>query len=459
MSRWRAAIDQALLLQQNPGLAEEFKRNALPDGMATLIRLVSDEGGRRRDLAVMLGIDEGVLQAAAIGYIQIVCLYPGSAEARSLGLNSANDLKAAKEHHRLLLKWLHPDRNPDHRELAERVNRSWSTIKKGNQDHDPAASLAAVDPDYREVAPMPASGRFPLFLWGVAGLSVLLLILSLLPDAEIYVGSDETAQESLLDGTRSASIPEPLDPEDESRIDALKASFEAPEPAVAAKSAAMPESTAVSTRPIPEVKPANAKAVTNSLATMPAVGAKSSVVPAPVPKVPAQSAPTASAKSVPAVSNPVAAVKPAKPVVAEAAVPEMQQAPAQAVAVAAAEQPAINLTTAGQALMLEFRRSYGAGQINPFMALFTANARNERGGRQAIYEDYAKFFESSSSRKINFSNIDCRPASRRITCSADYAASVKRKGKLLPETVKGRIELQMSSVDDRLLIDRIRIGA
>lgn len=456
MSRWRAAIDQALLLQQNPGLAEEFKRNALPDGMATLIRLVSDEGGRRRDLAVMLGIDEGVLQAAAIGYIQNVCLYPGSGDARVLGLNSAVDLRAAKEHHRLLLKWLHPDRNPDHRELAERVNRSWSAIKKGAQDQDAMVSPAVVDPDYRDVAPMPASGRFPLFLWGVAGLSALLLMLSLLPDSEIYVGSEDSMQETGPDAAQTAPAPA-LDAEVESRIDALKASFEAPKPAAAAKPANIPKTADASARPAPPAsplaKPTPPKAAAKTISAVP------TVIPAPASKSMLPSVPPIEKKTAATVIKPAKPVKPVKPVAAEVLVPAPQKTPAQALAAAPPAKPAINLTTAGQALMLEFRRSYGAGQIDPFMALFSDSARNERGGRQAIYEDYARFFESSSSRKINFSNIDCRPASPRITCSADYATSVKRKGKLLPETLKGRIELQMSSAEDRLLIDRIRIGA
>lgn len=460
MSRWRAAIDQALLLHQNPGLAEEFKRNALPDGMATLIRLVSDEGGRRRDLAVMLGIDEAVLQAAAIGYIQNVCLYPGSGDARSLGLNSTADLKAVKEHHRLLLKWLHPDRNPDHRELAEHVNRSWSAIKKGAQDLDYAPPVTD-NPDYRDVPPpMPSSGRFPLFLWGVAGLSAFLLILSLMPDSEIYVGSDEPAQVSGSDAVATPVRQDAVDEQIESRIDAVKATFETPKPAEVAKPAGIPKTTATSAKPVkpqpqalPQAKPTQAEAAAKTVRVAPAA------IPAPAPKPQVLPAPAVEMKTTAAIIKPAKAVKPVKSVAAETPMPTPQKALAPALAAGPSDKPAINMTTAGQALMLEFKRSYGAGDIASFMALFSDNARNERGGRQAIYEDYAKFFESSSSRKITFSRINCRPASQRVTCTAGYSTSVKRKGRLLPETVKGQIELQMSALDNRVLIDRIRIGA
>ena len=105
MSPWRAAIDQALLLQKQPGLAAAFRSAALPDGMAVLIRLASDEGGRRKDLAQLLELDEGQLQSAAADYLLTICLYPGSDHLRTLGLNPPADLSTAKDHHRLLLKW------------------------------------------------------------------------------------------------------------------------------------------------------------------------------------------------------------------------------------------------------------------------------------------------------------------------------------------------------------------
>jgi hypothetical protein len=463
MSRWRAAIDQSLLLHQNPGLLDEFKRNPLPDGMATLIRLVSDEGGRRRDLAVMLGMDEAVLQHAAIVYLQSICLYPESSDARALGLNSLDDIKTAKEHHRLLLKWLHPDRNPDHRELAERVNRAWSSVKRSAQDSDLPAPVAAADSLYRDTPPMPAAGRFPMFLWAVIGLSVLLLIVSLMPNSEIYVGSDELAGVSSPEVLGMPTEPKALDTDTENQIDALKQSFEDPKPeqhqAMVAQ-AKLARQTPVEIKvPTPKPNPpVQADKSTVAVASPPTLPTKP-IVPIK-PKQPIEKPVLAlqPKPSVPPMPT-VRATPPATPVLARTTpqIPEKTTPPVQ-VAVTE-EKPALNLTTAGQAVMLEFKRNYSAGNIGSFMAMFSDNARNERGGRQAIYEDYSKFFESSSSRKINFSKINCRPAVQHVTCTAVYSTSVKRKGKLLPDSLQGRIELQMSALDNRLLIDRIRIGA
>jgi hypothetical protein len=461
MSRWRAAIDQSLLLHQNPGLLDEFKRNPLPDGMATLIRLVSDEGGRRRDLAVMLGIDEAVLQHAAIVYLQSICLYPDSSDARALGLNSLDDIKAAKEHHRLLLKWLHPDRNPDHRELAERVNRAWSSIKRSAQDFDLPAPVAAAESLYRDTPPMPAAGRFPMFLWGVIGLSVLLLVVSLMPNSEIYVGSEELAGDANPGIPGKPAVSEALDTDTENQIDALKQSFEEPKPeqhqAMVAQ-AKLALQTPVEIKLPPPKPPAQADKPTVAVASPAALPAKPT---APVkPKEPVKTSMVALQPKPSVLPTPtVRATPPAAPVLASTAPSIPEIAPPPVPVAVAEEKPALNLTTAGQAVMLEFKRNYSAGNISSFMALFSDNARNERGGRQAIYEDYSKFFESSSSRKINFSNINCRPAVQHVTCTAVYSTSVKRKGKLLPESLQGQIELQMSALDNRLLIDRIRIGA
>ena len=97
--------------------------------LATLIRLASDEGERKKDLAQVLEIDESQLQIAATNYLMQICLYPGSSDLRVLGLNSAANLTVVKEHHRLLLKWLHPDRNSHNQAMAERVNQAWSALE------------------------------------------------------------------------------------------------------------------------------------------------------------------------------------------------------------------------------------------------------------------------------------------------------------------------------------------
>lgn len=431
MSSWRAAVDQAVLLQKQPGLAAAFRQTALPDGMAVLIRLVSDEGGRRKDLAHLLELDESLLQAAATDYLLSVCLYSGNSDLRILGLNPGADLSTAKEHHRLLLKWLHPDRNPDKQEFAERVNQAWSALKKSakTQVAAPAVRETISEPE------APPSGRFPLFLWGLAGLAALLLALSSLPDSDIYV-ADAGPDEQVDVADRAAAAPGSTF---EKRLSDLKLSFGEIKSAVSAAAKPDKPRTKQVVEKVPIVREQTVKPVKHKPDIEQFLVA---VEPIPVDEQsakPVQSPPSVmQAKSE---SRPADAVVPAK---AEAAAP-----PAEAKR---------DLQAGGQALLAEFRQRYKLGDIDTFMQIFSASARNNRGDRQAIEEDYARFFSNSSSRKIGFSDEKWLFREGVLQFRAKYAASVRRKGELLPETSKGTIELVISEENGKLRIQQILLG-
>lgn len=431
MSPWRAAIDQALLLQKQPALAAAFRQAALPDGMAVLIRLVSDEGGRRKDLAQLLDLDESILQSAATDYLLSVCLYPGSADLRALGLNPGADLGTAKEHHRLLLKWLHPDRNPDNQPFAERVNQAWSALKKSAKTpaSAPTARETAVGPE------APPSGRFPLFLWGLAGLAAVLLALSSMPDSDIYVaGTESDGQADVAD--RAAAAP---DSAFEKKLSELKLSFGEIKSAVLP--AAKPDKPR--TKPVvekaPIVRDGAVKPVNNrpDIEQRPMLAGPDSTEEQPAK--PVHIVPEAVQQK--SESRPVQAAEPAK---AEASAP-----PAE---------PKRDLQAGGQALLAEFRQRYKLGDIDAFMQIFSASARNNRGDRQAIEDDYARFFRNSSSRKIGFSDEKWLFREGVIQFRAKYAASVRRKGELVAETSKGTIEIVMSEENGKLRIQQILLG-
>ena len=140
-----AAWQQARALQDAPETLFALRAAPLPEGMTALIRLAS-AGGPEADTAG--------------AYLQAVCLYAGSPPWRCLGLAPGADPALAKEHHRLLIKWLHPDRNPEAQVLAERVNAAWQALKAG--------ALPLPVPRHAP-PPMPprARSRFPLFLAGL----------------------------------------------------------------------------------------------------------------------------------------------------------------------------------------------------------------------------------------------------------------------------------------------------
>lgn len=177
MIAWRAALEQVFHLQGNPQSLHAMQHAPLPDGMASLMRLVSDAGGLLQEVADSQAIPAAQLQTYIAEYLLAVCLYPHSSPLRVLGLNDSKNSALAKEHHRLLLKWLHPDRNPHNKQYAERVNQAWTQLKNLHGDDEQTQSLHELSNPRYEHPPLPKS-RFPLFLVGLLALSALLLAIS-----------------------------------------------------------------------------------------------------------------------------------------------------------------------------------------------------------------------------------------------------------------------------------------
>jgi hypothetical protein len=166
-----AALLQALRLVKQPEFLEELRTSPLPDGMSVLIRIVSDED-----------YSDIIERRAASVFLQEVCLFEGADVRRRLGLTPQDDHTTARSHHRLLMKWLHPDRNPEQQLLAERVNSAWTALKHASQQWPTANSDNAHVPIAQKI---PRS-RFPLFLILLIIGSALLLAVSFLPEAPVY---------------------------------------------------------------------------------------------------------------------------------------------------------------------------------------------------------------------------------------------------------------------------------
>ena len=99
MSTPDSALQQALQLHREPGLLFAMQGRALPADIARVLRIVSDETSAQESAAA-LGLNPADLQQLSANYLRAVCLHSGSEPLRCLGLNDAQDLRLAKEHHR-----------------------------------------------------------------------------------------------------------------------------------------------------------------------------------------------------------------------------------------------------------------------------------------------------------------------------------------------------------------------
>jgi hypothetical protein len=200
-------------------------------------------------------------------------------------------------------------------------------------------------------------------------------------------------------------------------------------------------------------------------APMPAAQAPA-IVPSPAkvptPVKPALAEPASVARVLP---NP--ASKPNAPAVIEKKpLVRSPETPSEAKAVSAAGAAPVAQVTAsasgpsqGEALQVlqAFSRHYQAGQLEAFMALFSADAQNDRGGRSAIAEDYGRLFSSSRRRSLELSRLQWQPQGAGWRVNARYSAKVQRDSDLLPVKNKGMIELDFVEEGGRARIRRIAL--
>ena len=203
-----SALDEALLLKQNPDRLFFQQQLPLPDGVAQLIRIAIDPASVSLNAEQRRNLDDAELQGAAAAYLKGVCLFPGSKSLRVLGLNVIEDNTTLLEHRRLLLKWLHPDRNPENRHLAERVNRAWSQIKLGTAEIANVPQQGGFTAEPAAALKPRSGGRFPLFLAGLAVLALSLWLLSLWPDSTEYLGAAPPPPERTTEAATDAILPQ-----------------------------------------------------------------------------------------------------------------------------------------------------------------------------------------------------------------------------------------------------------
>ena len=365
-----AAWQQATALRDAPERLFALRAAPLPEGMTALIRLASTDGPEAD---------------TAGAYLQAVCLYAGSPPWRCLGLAPGADPARAKEHHRLLIKWLHPDRNPEARVLAERVNTAWRALKSGAL---PVPRPMVAPPQHPRTR---TRSRFPLFLAGLAAATAGLLALSLWPQAEVY---PEMAVPGVLISD-AAPAPEATAPAEAAWIsDTPAATSQVAESAVAAMA-------------------------------VPVAATPMSVVQVNTPESPPapRSSDPAGAPPLPLAAAPVSAEPFA---MAASSVPDRLQ---------------------GEALLRAFEQRYADGDLAAFMALFSAEASNGRGDVAEIRRDYRLLFQRTRQREIAFSQARWRPGDDTLSVRLRYRAELGYGGGRASAAQQGGLELALALED------------
>lgn len=115
----RLALDLALDAAAKPGALSMLAVGPLPEGLKDVLRIVAE--GEWRSVATEEAYrshSAEAIRAASASFLKVVLFEKASSPHRVLGLSPGATEDEVRENKRLLLKWLHPDRNPQAEERA-----------------------------------------------------------------------------------------------------------------------------------------------------------------------------------------------------------------------------------------------------------------------------------------------------------------------------------------------------
>ena len=180
----RQAIDIAMDALSRPELLAMLTAGPLPAGVKNLLRIVAE--GECRDAStehVYSRNSAEAVRAASAAFLLAVLFGKGSDPYRVLGLAKGAPASDVREHKRLMLKWLHPDRNPhiSERNHLPKVIEACEAIESGKplasgRPQPPGSDARFVKVPAKTVTPKkaPVAGR--KFLPNYAELRRLLVL-------------------------------------------------------------------------------------------------------------------------------------------------------------------------------------------------------------------------------------------------------------------------------------------
>jgi hypothetical protein len=146
MLEGRRALDLALHLARMPTLAAAMREQPLPPDTLVLIRIAAGCAETCGEAARVTGVQASAVREAAVLYLQQVLFATASDSYRILGVSPGASRSTMREHLRWLMKWLHPDRNPNDWEsvFAERVLTAWREAGADSSAPSPQPTIPSI---------------------------------------------------------------------------------------------------------------------------------------------------------------------------------------------------------------------------------------------------------------------------------------------------------------------------
>ncbi|WP_301101390.1 J domain-containing protein [Propionivibrio sp.] len=441
-----ALLEQALAFYRTPARFLDFRDPGRPLGgdVRPLLRLAG--GATPESLKLAPGLaSTNEWQAAARFFVEQVLLAPGADYYRLHGVTvRATDVEI-KAHHRLLMRFLHPDREHSdeawHTAAAARINQAYAILRdtdkraQYNTQIEFEAQNARATPNAPLLTPAPVrrpmharyrSGDTPLqrYVWRhlpQVSLAVLVVVASV-SISWIWLSNEPSAALGGGDGG--------------STIVALKT---LPAETAAAPSAA-PRQEVVTDTPATEatVGAAQLQPVEQALTL---VGGNSRVVTSGAAdangiKLPAKASPPSPQKSSrPALEMPLAVNR------HEPSPSPLEPAPALELRAdtklekRASEDPG--------SVIPQLALRYERGNLEQFMALFHDGAHNETGDRSKIRKDYEDLFTSTTSRQLIVWDMRWTPRGETVKGEGRFQARIQRQNESFQRLYNGTLNIEV----------------
>jgi hypothetical protein len=98
-------------------------------------------------------------------------------------------------------------------------------------------------------------------------------------------------------------------------------------------------------------------------------------------------------------------------------------------------------------LVSQLSATYAKGDIEPFVALFSADARDEVGGKDHIRSDYTNLFQSTAARQLYVWDMSWKSEGGVYRGEGNYQAKVVRKGEDQAHVYEGKLKLEVVQVN------------
>ena len=457
------AFDLMLGVYRAPRRASLLHDRALPQQIIEVVRVAAGDAEAIADARDSTGLDDTELAEAAVLLLHHLLFFDGADHYRVLGVTAQTDDEQIKRHYRALMRWLHPDRDPDnlHSVFAERVNRAWNALRtpqrRANYDDDRFAGyderFARRDPAIDEAATSAAAAAtLSVPRWAPEGRPWLSgRTVRQLP--QIVAAGGAFVAVLLL--TLVFWLQRPQAQRPAATVVPITLPGPAPPPAPPPEHGAEVRRDAEigTLRPVPSTLFASAASVLSEAVAAPVAADMGTPAPEPAPVVVAARAERRRIDTAPSTDSARAETPSRTETPTHAETPRVV-APKPAIAVASVPASALSEDEI-VAFVAHFEHLYAGDDVDAFLALFGDEAvGNGSDGLRELSVDYRRLFSTYTRRELRLRDMRWQIDAGRAVGHGRYDAHVDTSA-AGPKESQGQILLALRRDGNRLRITRI----